>query len=100
MYDLTQGLRIDPACFRVLKAKAHMERVLLVRRCKGIDAHRDHPHDYEVDPMDPLGSSSLNKMKNPGTWPYNRPCAQQYVGKYQSCMVISGRLIVHAPVQI
>ena len=65
--DLTQGLRIDPACFRVLKAKAHMERVLLVRRCKGIDAHRDHPHDYEVDPLDPLGSSSLNKMKNPGT---------------------------------
>ena len=25
-------------------------------------------------------------------------CAQQYVGKSQSCMVISGRLIVHAPV--
>ena len=35
----------------------------------------------------------------PGAWPYNRPCAQQYVGKSQSCMVISGRLIVHAPVQ-
>ena len=33
-----------------------------------------------------------------GAWPYNRPCAQQYVGKSQSCMVISGRLIVHAPV--
>ena len=33
-----------------------------------------------------------------GAWPYNRPCAQQYVGKYQSCMVRSGRLIVHAPV--
>eukprot|EP01048_Picozoa_sp_COSAG05_P019165 COSAG05_NODE_2943_length_2479_cov_1.322269_1_plen_256_part_00 len=33
-----------------------------------------------------------------GAWPYNRPCAQQYVGKYQSCMFISGRLIVHAPV--
>ena len=31
-----------------------------------------------------------------GAWPYNRPCAQQYVGKSQSCMVISGRLIVHA----
>ena len=25
-------------------------------------------------------------------------CAQQYVGKSQSCMVISGRLSVHAPV--
>ena len=33
-----------------------------------------------------------------GAWPYNRPCVQQYVGKSQSCMVISGRLIVHAPV--
>ena len=30
---------------------------------------------------------------------YNRPCAQQYVCKSQSCMVISVRLIVHAPVQ-
>ena len=29
----------------------------------------------------------------------NRTCAQQYVCKYQSCMVISGRLIVHAPVE-
>ena len=27
-----------------------------------------------------------------GARPYNRPCAQQYVGKSQSCMVISGRL--------
>ena len=26
-----------------------------------------------------------------GAWPYNRPCAQQYVGKSQSCMVTSGR---------
>ena len=25
-----------------------------------------------------------------GACPYNRPCAQQYVGKSQSCMVISG----------
>ena len=31
-----------------------------------------------------------------GAWPYNRPCAHQYVGKYQSCMVENGRLIVHA----
>ena len=35
-----------------------------------------------------------------GAFPYNRPCAQQYVGKSQSCMVISGRLIVHAHVQV
>ena len=33
-----------------------------------------------------------------GACTINRPCAQQYVGKAQSCMVISGRLIVHAPV--
>ena len=36
---------------------------------------------------------------NTGACIINRPCAQQYVGKSQSCMVISGRLIVHAPVQ-
>ena len=35
-----------------------------------------------------------------GACPYNRPCAHQYVGKSQSCMVIKGRLIVHAPVQV
>ena len=33
-----------------------------------------------------------------GACTINRPCAQQYVGKSQSCVVISGRLIVHAPV--
>ena len=33
-----------------------------------------------------------------GACTINRPCAQQYEGKYQSCMVRSGRLIVHAPV--
>ena len=33
-----------------------------------------------------------------GACTINQPCAQQYAGKYQSCMVISGRLIVHAPV--
>ena len=40
------------------------------------------------DGTDPTGACTIN-----------RPFAQQYVGKSQSCMVISGRLIVHAPVQ-
>ena len=31
-----------------------------------------------------------------GAWQYNRPCAQQYVGKSQSCMVQDGQLIPHA----
>ena len=30
-------------------------------------------------------------QRSTGAWPYNRPCVQQYVGKSQSCMVISGR---------
>jgi len=34
-----------------------------------------------------------------GACTLNRPCAQQYVGKSQSCMVTSGRLIVRAPGQ-
>ena len=35
-----------------------------------------------------------------GACGYNRPCAQKYVCKYQSCMVISERLYPHAPVSI
>ena len=31
-----------------------------------------------------------------GACGYNRPCAHQYVGKSQSCMVQNGRLIPHA----
>ena len=31
-----------------------------------------------------------------GACGYNRPCAHQYVGKSQSCMVENGRLIPHA----
>ena len=42
---------------------------------------------------------ALLKVHCTGACTINRPCAQQYVGKSQSCMVISGRLIVHAPVQ-
>ena len=31
-----------------------------------------------------------------GACGHNRPCAQQYVGKSQSCMISNGRLIPHA----
>ena len=33
--------------------------------------------------------NQLGLLAAAGAWPYNRPCAQQYVGKSQSCMVIS-----------
>ena len=46
-----------------------------------------------------MEGGKLKGPPSPGAWPCNRPCAQQYVGKSQSCMVISGRLIVHAPAQ-
>ena len=39
---------------------------------------------------------SLLGSPSTGACTINRPCAQQYVGKYQSCMIISGRLIVFA----
>ena len=38
------------------------------------------------------------EIETAGACTINRPCAQQYAGKSQSCMVISGRLIGHAPV--
>ena len=48
----------------------------------------------------PSSSVSVAIGDDTGACTINRICAQQYVGKYQSCMVISGRLIVHAPVRI
>ena len=38
----------------------------------------------------------MRLQKHTGACGYNRPCAHQYVGKSQSCMVESGRLIPHA----
>ena len=29
-------------------------------------------------------------------WQYNRPCAQKYVCKFQSCMIISGSQVIAA----
>ena len=48
-------------------------------------------------PPPPRPTSPLDAAAT-GAWQYNRPCAHQYVGKSQSCMVTSGRLIRHAPV--
>ena len=76
------------------------------------------PHLYCRDPKSPeekhfvVGSMGQPRgidvfMATPGggvggtgACPYNRPCAHQYAGQSQSCMVISGRLIVHAPVAL
>ena len=46
---------------------------------------------HGVNGHDSLTMSFMAK----GACTINRPCAQQYVGKSQSCMVISGRLIPH-----
>ena len=50
-------------------------------------------------PALPSSSVSVVIGDDTGACTINRICAQQYIGKYQSCMVISGRLIVHAPVR-
>ena len=55
--------------------------------------------ESETARADELLKAVMEGGSDTGAWPYNRPCAQQYVGKSQSCMVISGRLIGHAPVQ-
>ena len=48
-----------------------------------------------------VGPHPLNvETELTGACTINRPCAQQYVGKSQSCMFISGRLIPHAPVTV
>eukprot|EP01048_Picozoa_sp_COSAG05_P007392 COSAG05_NODE_520_length_9047_cov_2.500224_8_plen_102_part_00 len=55
------------------------------QRCTGI---RSWPSDL----------LTLANNQTTGAWQFNRPCAQTYVGKSESCMVISGRLIVHEPI--
>ena len=52
----------------------------------------------EPEPESELEPEARPEAQTTGACTINRPCAQQYVGKSQSCMVISGRLIVHAPV--
>ena len=51
-----------------------------------------------TNPKQAIASLVVAAARDTGACTINRPCAQQYVGKSQSCMVISGRLIVHAPV--
>ena len=44
----------------------------------------------------PVKIYDLYSRSTTGACGYNRPCAHQYVCKYQSCMVLNGRLIPHA----
>ena len=73
--------------------------LLLVRQCEQTPLllHRPGP----ARPMQAVFNfkwSTMGDLLHTGACTINRICAQQYVGKSQSCMVISGRLIVHAPV--
>ena len=43
--------------------------------------------DLTIGPAHVERELALVKTMNTGACPYNRPCAQQYVGKSQSCMV-------------
>ena len=62
----------------------------------GFALHEDGPAVWISVPAMALIAAAYSFSFGPlcwlvtGTWPYNRPCAQQYVGKSQSCMVISG----------
>ena len=52
--------------------------------------------EKKIEGANGLRSALSNSIKVHGACGYNRPCAQQYVGTYQSCMVENGRLIPHA----
>ena len=70
----------------------------LGQRRLGVERGVDLVHRQTLPQRMPYAVTSSRELSPTGAWPYNRPCAQQYVGKSQSCMVISGRLIVHAAV--
>ena len=69
----------------------------LARVCLPLPGHRAWPRQEECDRR---LVTTTGEILPTGACRINRPCAQQYVGKSQSCMVISGRLIVHAPVYL
>ena len=57
------------------------------------------PNDDGHRPYDAMPKSSRrtrHAWRTTGACGYNRPCAHQYVGKSQSCMVENDRLIPHA----
>ena len=60
--------------------------------CNGDDATCDVVQSYRYNSNTSTRvNSSFVSMRVQVQSGYNRPCAQQYVGKYQSCTVISGR---------
>ena len=59
-----------------------------------LDAPSTGPGDAPAPPQTEGGGGSGGGCT--GACGYNRPCAHQYVGIYQSCMVENGRLIPHA----
>ena len=76
--------------------------------CNFISGHafsRTGLGNWTLSPAEPFSfnltydDGTTGLLSTRGAWPYNRPCAQQYVGKSQSCMFIIGRFIVHAPVE-
>ena len=102
----SEGPRVPPHSGTALRDARSCHPVLCLR----ID--RIHPHNIYCAPPTfmPLLYHSFRQpdqyrvqtrhQLTTGACTINRPCAQQYVGKSQSCMVISGRLIVHAPVAL
>ena len=79
--QLHRAVRLGPERHRAVRA------VRAARR-EELPQHRPPDRLVAVELGAELGST--------GACTINRPCAQQYVGKSQSCMVISGRLSVHA----
>ena len=63
------------------------------------EGFREFPAEPPAEMAAVIAEQELaTQFKRTGAFTINRPCAQQYVGKSQSCMVENGRLIVHAPV--
>ena len=49
-----------------------------------------HSSEVDFDLVRPAGTAAVGEAAGKaatGAWSYNRPCAHQYVGKSQSCML-------------
>ena len=86
-------LSMDPSCISIDNKSYILRSLSLSLSLARPPAHKLQPYIHTT-----IHRVMMPSPLHTSAWRYSRPCAQKYVGKHQSCMVTSGRFIVHAPV--